>query len=297
MFTSVRVYSVNALNELLKSIDIEEQQRNAEAMLKEFAFTPCSAQEVKRVGFTAPFKEHHEAMLYSAGNYMVGAVKFQEKKVPTSFVNDSVSNKASEYLQANGEKPSRKQRNAWKEEITTSILPNIIPVSKVVRFCLDVKSSLILVDTATSSKAEDVLALLRKAFGSLPALPYFDANKLNELLQEFGKNTGLPESITLGSKIRFEAPDEEKATSNFKNVDIMAADVQSQFEDKFCTQIELQKPDTVTFTLKDDGSVAQLKFADEIFEDKEEDALPGRIIITFDTLHAVLGSIGARPEQ
>jgi recombination associated protein RdgC len=297
MFTSSRIYSVTSFTELLGAKTIEDKIAKLETMLSEFVFKPCMAQDVSKVGFTQPFIDRGDGLIFSVGEFLVGAVKFQDKKLPASFINDQVSAKAQEYLEQNGNKPSKKQRNEWKEEIATSFLPNVIPVSKVIRFCFDTEAGIIYVDTSSSSKAEDILALIRKAIGSLPALPFFDANKLDVALQEYGQNKSMPEKFQLGSKIRFQSCDEEKATSNFKNIDIMAPDVQSQFEDKRCTMLELENKDSISFTIKNDGTLSQVKLNDEMFTDNEEDALPGRIMVSFKVLRETLDALGAKPEK
>lgn len=296
MFSAARIYKIESIYGLLEVATIEDLIQKVNARFEEFSFNPCTAQQVETKGFTPAFQDRHEGLVYSSGDFVLGAVKTQTKKLPSSFLQDQIRAKTQEYIQKEGVSPTRKQKAEWKEEISSAFLPNVVPVSKVTKFCFDVKSNVLYVDTATSSKAEDVLALIRKSFGSLPAVNYFDAFNLVELMQNWGRNLELPESFGLGSKIGFQAPDEEKATSNFKNVVITADDVQAQFEDKRCTLIEIDHIDKLTFTIKNDCSLAKIDFKEVVNDTSrdEEDALAGQVLLGFTLLRETIDLIDAK---
>lgn len=297
MFSTLRAYSAPPLSEILQEQDTAKLLEKIQLCAAEYKFTPCMAQDVCKVGFVSPFPDNQEGLFFSVERYLIGAIKTQTKNVPSSYIKEQLAHKKEEYLTQNGSPAHKKIISEWKEELSTALLPNVIPVSKVTLFCFDLNKGTIFVDSP-SAKAEDVLALLRKSIGSMPAVPFFDGHQLHAALQDFGKANNLPESFMLGSKIKFQSLDEEKAQANFSNVLITADDVQSQFEDKACIQIELSIEGKVTFSVKHDGSFTGIRFADSIYADiTEDDALASKALISFSILTETVDLIGCKTKK
>lgn len=302
MFSNARLYSVslplldlidNAHNGDLASDTSEPIERCLSLALNEFTFSPCTANQLASSGFVSPFG--YESLAYYIEGAVFIAVKTQEKNVPASFIAEAVADKAKAYESEFGEKPPRKKKQEWKEEIVNTYLPTAIPRSKTVRAMLDLVNDRVIVDTTTASVAEDVLALLRKALGSLPALFYFDNHQLSAWLDNFGRGERQTEQLHLGSKIKFSSHDDEKVTASFVNVIITSEDVQAHF-DKSCVSLELVMPNKLTFSLKDDGSFAGMKFDDSLKAEGEESedrdaSLQSSLLIAYKTLNEAIDLI------
>ena len=147
-----------------------------------------------------------------------------------------------------------------------------MPISRstITRAYIDMAGNQIIVDTRSASKAEDVLALLRKAIGSMPALPWLDNHKLHTNLQLWLQNKSLPLELYLGDAALLKAPDEEGAKAKFDNHLLSADEVQSHLQDKLVSKLQLSKTEVCTFTITDDGAITGIKWHDLLTGQNDE---------------------------
>ena len=200
--------------------------------------------------------------------------------------------------QEKGRPLSRKEKQALKEELQLSLLPRAFSRSSLTQGYYDAQNQLLVINTSSASKAEDILALLRKALGSLPALPWLDNHKLNINLQLWLQNKALPQGFELGNDAELKAPDEEGAKVKFSNHLLSADDVQSHLQDKLVTSISLLRNDSLSLQITDDGALKRLKFHDLLTGQNDElgwEDLPARLdadlLLMASTLNQTLLSI------
>lgn len=261
-FKNVRVYKLSA--PLSTDIAAWEQA------LVEFKFTPLTAQEAVRSGFSFPLHASIKQYCHACQHLMFFAVKRQEKILPAAVINEEMQPKLEALEQEKGRPLSRKEKQSLKEELQQSLLPRAFSRSSLTQGYYDPQNQWIVINSGSASKAEDVLALLRKALGWLPALPWLDNHKLNSSLQLWLQNKALPEGFALGSDAELKAPDEEGAKVKFSNHLLSAEEVQSHLQDKLVTSISLEQHEGVSIVVTDDGAVKRIKFHDVITGQNEE---------------------------
>lgn len=150
------------------------------------------------------------------------------------------------------------------------MLPRAFSRSTLTQGYYDPQNQWLVINSGSASKAEDVLALLRKALGSLPALPWLDNHKLNTHLQLWLQNQALPQGFALGSDAELKAPDDEGAKVKFSNHLLSADEVQSHLQDKLVTSISLEQADALSLAVTDDGAIKRIKFHDVLTGQNDE---------------------------
>ncbi len=261
-FKNARVYRLSAA--LTTDPAVWEQA------LAEFRFSPLTAQELVRSGFSFPLHPSLKQYCHPLDNLLFFAVKRQEKILPAAVINEEMQPKLDALEQEKGRPLSRKEKQALKEELQQALLPRAFSRSSLTQGYYDVQNQWLVINTSSAGKAEDVLALLRKALGSLPALPWLDNHKLNTSLQLWLQNKALPQGFTLGSDAELKAPDEEGAKVKFSNHLLSADEVQSHLQDKLVTSISLEHTDNIALQINDDGAVKRLKFHDLLTGQNDE---------------------------
>lgn len=242
-----------------------------EQALSEFKITPLCAQEAVKTGFSQPLHASIKPLVTELLNgVLVVAVKRIEKILPAAVIAEEMQPKVDALEQEKGRPLTRKEKQELKEELQQSLLPRAFSRSTITRAYIDMAGNQIIVDTASANKAEDVLALLRKAIGSLPALPWLDNHKLNSQLQLWVQSKALPLEFNLGDAAQFKAPDEEGAKARFDNHLLTADEVQSHLQDKLVTKLQLSKPDVCTFTITDDGAITGIKWHEALTSQNDE---------------------------
>lgn len=251
-----------------------------EAALAEFKFSPLTAQELVRSGFSFPLHQSIKHYCHALDALLFFAVKRQEKILPAAVINEEMQPRLDALEQEKGRPLSRKEKQALKEELQLSLLPRAFSRSSLTQGYYDAQNQWLVINTSSASKAEDILALLRKALGSLPALPWLDNHKLNTNLQLWLQNKALPQGFELGNDAELKAPDEEGAKVKFSNHLLSADDVQSHLQDKLVTSISLQRNDSLSLQITDDGALKRLKFHDLLTGQNDElgwEDLPARL--------------------
>ncbi len=261
-FKNLRVYQITEpLNLQIDSL---------ERALIEHKFTPCVGQEAVKMGFTYPLHPSIKSYVHQQQDLFLFALKRQEKVLPAAVITEEMQPRLDALEAEKGRPLGRKEKQALKEEITQALLPRAFSKSSVTTALYDAKNQWFIVNTGSAGKAEDLLAMLRKALGSLPALPWIDQNQLSQSMQHWLSNQGLPTGYQLGNEAELKAPDEEGAKVKFSNHLLTAAEVQSHLEDKLVTKLELAIPELLNFQICEDGSLKKLKFH-EIIADKNDE--------------------------
>lgn len=258
-FKNIRPYKITESIELLPQA------------LAAFGFNPCTSQQAESTGFFGPWHPHAEGYAVDTGRFQLLAVKTQRKLLPAAVITEELAPKIRDMEQEKGRPLSRKEKQVLKEELVQTLLPRAMVKSEITRAFYDNETSLLLVDTSSASRAETVLALLRKSLGSLPVLPAFDNHQLNQQLHFWLQSKALPDDYVLGDSAELKAPDEEGANVRFANHLLTSDEVQSHLQDKLVTKLNLQKRDAYSFTVCEDGSIKQVKFSDQlIFQNDDQ---------------------------
>jgi len=261
-FKNVRVYKLSA--PLSTDMAVWEQA------LTEFRFTPLSAQDAVKSGFSFPLHASIKQYCHACQHMLFFAVKRQEKILPAAVINEEMQPKLEALEQEKGRPLSRKEKQSLKEELQQSLLPRAFSRSTLTQGYYDAENQWLVINSGSAGKAEDVLALLRKALGSLPALPWLDNHKLNAHLQLWLQNKALPQGFVQGSDAELKAPDEEGARVKFSNHLLTTTEVQSHLEDKLVTSISLEQHEGLSVAITDDGAIKRIKFHDLITAQNDE---------------------------
>ena len=261
-FKNIRVYKLSA--PLSTDAAVWEQA------LTEFKFTPLTAQEAVRIGFSFPLHASIKQYCHACQHLLFFALKRQEKILPAAVINEEMQPKLEAMEQEKGRPLSRKEKQSLKEELQLSLLPRAFSRSTLTQGYYDPQNQWLVINSGSASKAEDVLALLRKALGSLPALPWLDNHKLNTHLQLWLQNQALPQGFALGSDAELKAPDDEGAKVKFSNHLLSADEVQSHLQDKLVTSISLEQADALSLAVTDDGAIKRIKFHDVLTGQNDE---------------------------
>lgn len=244
----------------------------------EFAFVAPQGQEAIRFGFVPPYPHVSANLIYAASNCLFFAIKTQWKDIPASALNDEMQPLLKAKVEATGRDLTKLEKTEIKEQVLQNLIPRALAKSKVLQGYIDIEQSLIVFNSSSANDAETAMGLMRKAFESLPALPWLDAHKLSMLLNLWCKEQGLPQGILRGHNGSFKAPDSCGAVSSFKN-HVFDERVTQHLDDKLCTQLEMYWPERFSFTINDSGTLCKLKWNNTYTASNDEmgyDDLPAR---------------------
>ena len=149
------------------------------------------------------------------------------------------------------------------------MLPQAFTKKSVTRALVMPELNLILVDSSSYSKAEELLALLRKALGSLPVIPLNYAEQVYVHLTDWVKCHFAPNPFETGSDCSIYGVDGE--IIQFKNQYLPEEEVTAHIESgKKVMKLELKYGRSMSFIICSDGSLKRIKFSPEFMAANDE---------------------------
>lgn len=239
--------------------------------MADFCFSPCSSQDISKFGFTNALGKHGQTLVHSAGNrHLISATK-EEKILPSQVIKEALEEKVAQLETEENRKLTKKEKDALKDEITTTLLPRAFSRRSQIQALLLPEQQLILVDSSSASKAEELLALLRKALGSLPVIPVSFATPLEVQMTEWLKNGSAPAPFTIQDEAELKAIADEGGIVRFKQQDLSEEEVLAHIETgKQVHKLALHFEQSVAFLLCSDASLKRLKFSEEFRAGNDE---------------------------
>ena len=248
---------------LTKSLNLDDLQ----SKLNYASFTPCEPSDSTHFGWTAPLKDsgllHHTA----GGNVLLVAKK-ETKMLPAGVVNKELIARVEKHEKAEGRKLKKIEKQSLKDEVVSELLPRAFSRYQQTAIWIDTKNDLIYVDAASSKRAEDALALLRKTLGRLPVVPLQFANDVGVAMSLWIANERAPEWLNVleDAELRNKA---DNGVIKCKNQDLTDVDILSIALSSFVTKLALEWEDRLSFVLNEDCSLKRLKFSDYITEQND----------------------------
>lgn len=130
---------------------------------------------------------------------------------------------------------------------------------------------MILVDSSSATKAEELLALLRKALGSLPVIPLSFKAPIESQLTEWLKNGSAPLPFEIQDEAELKSAADEGGIVRFKQQDLKEDEVLAHLETgKEVHKLALHFGQSIALLLQSDASVKRLKFSEEFRAGNDE---------------------------
>jgi len=244
----------------LTPVELEEK-------LGQIAFRPCGQHEEATFGWTAPLGKTSQQLVHAANSFMMICVKKEEKVLPAAVVNEMLQEKILEAEDQQGRKLAKKERAAIKDELIFELLPRAFTFSNKTYAYIDPKGGWIVVDAASAKKAEDLLSLLRKCLGSLPAVPLNTVDKPVAIMTDWLINNQPPADITIEDECELRSPEEEGGIIRCKRHDLSLPEIKNHLDTgKEVIKLAVSWADRLAFIIDENLAIKRLKFLDLIQE-------------------------------
>lgn len=256
-FKNLRVYR------LTKPLELTAEQLAEKMSAGEFQ--PCGALDLNRYGWVPPLGSSGTSLVHATDGCIMVCAKKQEKILPGAVVNEHLDQRVAEIEKSEDRRIGRKERQELKDEIIFSLLPKAFTRSRLDLAYIDNKSGLIVVNSSSAKRAEDLLAALRQALESLPCLPLTVASSPAEILTEWVRRGHADSPFLLGENCELTSKDGRKI--NAKKEDLSSDEIRAHLNAGHkVKKVALGWKEAIIFTLDDEMSIKRLKFADALIE-------------------------------
>lgn len=249
---------------------------DAEALETALAAKParsCASQELSTYGFIAPFGKGEDApLVHVSGDFLLIAARKEERILPGSVVRDALKEKVDEIEAEQMRKVYKKERDQLKDEIVQTFLPRAFIRKSATFAAIAPKQGLILVDSASAKRAEDLLSTLREAIGSLPVRPLTVKIAPSATLTDWVKTQQAAADFTVLDECELRDTHEDGGVVRCKRQDLTSDEIQLHMTaGKQVTQLSLAWQDKLSFMLDDKLVVKRLRFEDLLQDQAEQD--------------------------
>ena len=148
-----------------------------------------------------------------------------------------------------------------------NLLPRAFTKNQQTAVWIDTENNLVHVDAASSKRAEDALALLRKSLGSLPVVPLAFANEPSTILTDWIVQEKIPHWLVALEEAELRGSQEDSVI-RCKKQPLEIEEILALLQDgkKVVSKLALEWEDTLTFVFNEDCTLKRLKFADAVRE-------------------------------
>ena len=258
MFTNATVYRI--------SPECNLDLTNFEAALALNEFVECGASQEKSIGWVPPRGQKHGALREVVAGQWIMKLMVETRKVPTSAINRELENRIEALEQQTGRKPGKREKKEMVEDIRLSMLPHAFAKEVATPVWIDPASKLLLIDSASQARTDDVVTCLIRAIEGLVVSLVQTAASPSGSMATWLKTKEAPSGFSVDRDCDLRASDE------YANHPLDNEEVQQHIAmGKMPTRLGMTWSDRVSFTLTDAGTLKKLVFLDTVFEsDKRE---------------------------
>jgi len=252
-----------------RPFELSEDQ--LEKHLAEHLFTPCGSTEQSHFGWVNALGKHGQSTVHSAnGNFLICARK-EEKILPAPVIKDMIEAKVAQLEVEQARSATKKEREQFKEDIIFELLPRAFSRVTDTHAYINAEHNLIVVNSGSRGKAEDLLALLRKVIGTLPVTSVSPETAPDELMTDWLNEKSIGDNFTLGMEAEFHALGDDGAVVRVKNQDLDSDEIKTHLDaDKYVVKLALEWDEAMSFILCDDLAIKRLKFFDVLQEQNDD---------------------------
>lgn len=253
MFKKATIYSMSGM---LGAIGIDQA-------LEAMPFKECGPTEGRSIGFVPPRGEKYGAMLETIGGHWIAKLMIESKTVPGSILMRKVDDLALHIEQIGMRKPGKKERKELLGDALLELLPMAFAKQTCMLVWIDPTARLLVLDTASPARADEVVKLLIQAIPGLVLSPLetklFPAAAMSEWLL----NGDSPEDFTIDRECELKSCGEDKATVRYAKHALDIEEVRHHIETgKFPTKLAMTWKSRVSLVLTEKLTIKNILFLD-----------------------------------
>lgn len=245
-----------------------------EERLAKHPFVRCGSQDMTSRGFVSP--QRNDALVLAANQQWLIALRTEQKLLPSSVVNQVAQDRAEDLEAQQGFKPGRKQMKELKENVTQELLPRAFSRRRTTFAWIDPIGGWLVVDAASSAKAEELIESLRDVLDDLPLRLLDTERSPASAMTEWLASGEAPAQFTIDRDCELRAITDEKAAVRYVRHPLEGDEIPAHLTaGKIPTRLGLSFDDRISFILTERLEIKRLSFLDVVQEEAEKSAVSG----------------------
>jgi len=242
-----------------------------DSKLAEHIFQPCAGQDTVRLGWTPPLGRFGSQYVHETNGYMMVCAKRQEKVLPPAVINEELEERLLAIEENEDRKVGRKERTQLKDEIMFELLPRAFSRSSLQFAYIDPADGLLVVNSSSAKRAEELIGLLREALGPLSLIPLTAKNLPIQVMTDWLENGQVASGFELGQTCELRDNDDVSSVIRCTNQNLESTEINSHIKASMhASKLALTWQDRVECIVDDKLAVKRLRFTDVVQEKADE---------------------------
>jgi recombination associated protein RdgC len=242
-----------------------------EALQKQ-SFAQCASSESEASGWSSPCGD--DRLVFEANKQWLLKLTTEKKLLPSSVVNQLAKEKAAELEEQQGFAPGRKALKELKERAHEELLPKAFSVRRDTSVWIDPVNHWVVVDSATPSKADEVIKLLLKCV-DIPLESFRVKLSPQSAMTNWLTGDEAPKGFTIDQDTELQAHTQDKASVRYARHSLDQDDVKKHIASgKECIKMAMTWNDKISFVLTSNSILKRIKPLTVL--DEPKDAISSR---------------------
>lgn len=211
-----------------------------------------------------------EEFLVQTGTHFLISLGTETKLLPGSIVRQHADEKAREIEHAQGYKPGRKQLRDIRDQVELELLPRAFTRRTSTLVWIDPLNRWLVVDAASSARADDVIEKLKETLGELPLRLLNTQRSPAEAMTAWLAAGEAPVDFSIDQDCELQAAIAERPVVRYVRHGLDSDEVRSHITNgKTVTRLGITWRDRVSIVLTDQLQIKRVSFLDVIKEEAE----------------------------
>lgn len=208
-----------------------------------------------------------DRLVHVANRHILFALGVEQKLLPASIINRFAGERAAGVEAQQGYKVGRKGLKEIREAVTEELLPRAFAVQRKTFAWLDLANGRLIIEAASSAKADEFLEELGRTLDDLPArLLHTELSPVAAMTDWLAGEA--PRGFTIDRELELRASGEDKSMVRYANHALEGEEILAHIAaGKRATRLGLTWNDRISFVLTEQLQIKRLEFLDIIREE------------------------------
>ena len=226
---------------------------------------PCGGLEKQSRGWVSCHGD--DRLVLVANQQILFALGVEQKLLPATIINRFAKERVADIEAQQGYKVGRKELKEIKEAVTEELLPRAFPLRRTTYAWLDKANGRLIIEAASSAKADELLEQLNKSVDDLPVKLLNTELSPVAAMTDWLAGGNAPAGFTIDRELELRATGESKATVRYANHALEGEEILAHIAaGKRVTRLGMTWNDRISFVLTEQLQIKRLEFLDIIKE-------------------------------
>ncbi len=231
----------------------------------------CGSMEPSTYGWEMPLGRQGSLLTHAVNGNIMLCARSEERILPAAVIRERLARKVEEIEEAESRKVRRREKEELKDILLQQLLPQAFTKSSLTYAYIDTKGGWLLVDAASSKRAEELINLLRESLGSFKVKPAIPAQSPAAVMTSWLSGQAPQDGFVVADECELRDPMDKGGIIRCRRQDLMGAEIASHLKaGKQVVRLALEWAERITFVLCEDLSIKRLGFMDIIQEEAAE---------------------------